>query len=214
MDPVTIFTAVLAGIMCYQLYNVLGRKGGHEPEEETPAPFQQQTADSAEESLEEKAQPEPDNLPDWVKEVRSVYPDFEEKEFLTGAKSAYEMIVESFASNTLPEVKAFIAPGVYAAFHDAAQAREAEGHTSELQFVGTESASVDQAKIENGFINITVTFVSNQTRVLRNEAGDVIDGDPNRIDRVHDRWTFSRSVKSKDPNWQLVATGGTAPVSG
>ncbi|MCI5043954.1 MAG: Tim44/TimA family putative adaptor protein [Aquisalinus sp.] len=212
MDPVTIFFAVLAGIMCYQLYATLGRKGGHEPEE-TPAPFQSETQDTDVPIMEDTVEVEPENQPEWVKDIRSAYPDFEEKEFLSGAKSAYEMIVEAFAANALSDVKPFIAPSVYAAFHEAAQSREAEGHSSELQFVGTESANVDEAKVDSGFIKITVSFISNQIRVLRDSAGEVIDGDPNRIDRVRDRWTFSRPVSSTDPNWQLVATGGPAAIA-
>jgi predicted lipid-binding transport protein (Tim44 family) len=53
-------------------------------------------------------------------------------------------------------------------------------------------------------------FASNQVRVSRDKDGNVVEGDPSRIDLVRDRWTFSRKTASSDPNWVLVATGGAA----
>jgi len=55
-----------------------------------------------------------------------------------------------------------------------------------------------------------VEFESDQTRVVRDKDENVVEGDPNRIDLVRDRWTFSKSLKNRDPNWLLVATGGSA----
>jgi predicted lipid-binding transport protein (Tim44 family) len=53
---------------------------------------------------------------------------------------------------------------------------------------------------------LTVRFESDQINVTRNTAGDVVDGDPSRIDQVVDLWTFERDTRSRDPNWQLVET--------
>ena len=111
MDPVTIFFAALAGFICFQLYQVLGRRDGHEPEERE-APLMRPTVDATAEEVKDEPQPE-ESLPDWVNEVKEVYPDFDEPTFLQGAGAAYEMIVESFAGDNLSEVKSFIAPSVY-----------------------------------------------------------------------------------------------------
>ncbi len=213
MDPTTIFFAVLAGFICYQLYTVLGRKGGHEPEE-NDQPLPPPTIDASAEAVEATVEAERDDLPDWIRQVREIYPLFSEKDFVDGARAAYEMIVEAFAGNSLSSVKPYIAPSVYKAFETAVASREAARQTSEVQFVGTENADVSDTKIDGGFVQITVTFISNQIRVLRDDRGEVVEGDPNRIDRVKDRWTFSRSANSNDPNWQLVATGGQEPAAG
>ena len=215
MDPTTIFFAVLAAVICFQLFSVLGRRDGHETEEED-RPLPRSSVEEAPEPAAHTYTPpaEEENLPEWARQVRDVYPGFQVGEFLTGAKAAYEMIVEAFAQNNLSEVKPFIAPSVYKAFEMAVKARDDAKQTSELQFVGIEKADVDGTKIDGGFVKVTVTFFSDQIRVLRDENGDVIEGDPNRIDRVKDRWTFSRPVHSSDPNWQLVATGGHEPAAG
>ena len=55
---------------------------------------------------------------------------------------------------------------------------------------------------------ITVRFVGELTSVIRDKAGEIIEGNPNEIKRQKDVWTFARIMGSKDPNWLLVATGG------
>ncbi len=211
MDPTTVFFAVLAGFICYQLYAVLGRRDGHEPEEQDE-PLERPTVEAAAEEVPEyEVSNFEEEHPEWAKPILAVYPDFDEKEFLNGAKSAYEMIVVAFSGDALSSVKPYIVPSVYKAFESAVTAREAASQTSEVQFVGIEKAEVTDARVENNQVKITVSFFSDQIRVLRDDKGEVIDGDPNRIDLVKDFWTFARSVNSSDPNWQLVATGGVEP---
>jgi predicted lipid-binding transport protein (Tim44 family) len=54
---------------------------------------------------------------------------------------------------------------------------------------------------------ITVRFVAELTSVVRNKAGEVVEGSPTAIKRQRDLWTFARRMGVDDPNWQLVATG-------
>lgn len=206
-----IIFAAIAGFICYRLYTVLGTRGGHEPDEQEEPTYPARTEDLA--PVEETPEPVRPRgpEPEWVAPVREAWADFEPAEFLNGAKAAYEMIVEAFAADNLQDVKPYIDPGVYRAFEAAVKGRRDAGQISELNFVGIESAQVVSAVVENGMIRIAVDFRSDQVRVLRDTKGDVIEGDPNRIDLVRDRWTFARPVKSRDPNWVLVATGGSAP---
>ena len=53
---------------------------------------------------------------------------------------------------------------------------------------------------------IDVRFQSEQVNVIKNRAGEVIDGDREHVDSVTDIWTFARDLASRDPNWALVAT--------
>lgn len=209
MDPVLIFFAALAGFLIYQLYTKLGSTDDSEPahrdrfeREEPPEPVMRR-----EEQVREP-------LPDWAQPIAVDYPAFDPKTFLDGAEAAYEMIVSAFAAGKLKDVKTFIDPSVFRAFSTAVDAREASSQTSELQFVGIEKSTVTGHVTEQGFLKVTVTFLSNQIRVLRDKDGNVLDGDPNRIDLVKDVWTFARPLRSSDPNWVLVATGGNAPAAG
>ena len=120
------------------------------------------------------------------------------------------MIVEAFAAGDLKSIRRYLESSVYDAFKGAVAAREEAGSRFDLKFVGTEDAAVASAKVEGGSMYAVVDFDSNQVRVTYDRDGNVIDGDPNRVDLVRDRWTFSRGLRSSDPNWTLVATGARA----
>ena len=57
---------------------------------------------------------------------------------------------------------------------------------------------------------VTVRFTSEQINLVRDGAGEVVEGDPRQIDTVIDLWTFERDTRSRDPNWQLVETGASS----
>ena len=49
-------------------------------------------------------------------------------------------------------------------------------------------------------------FVSQLISVTRDQHGNVIDGNAEKVTDVTDVWTFARDLSSRDPNWKLVAT--------
>jgi predicted lipid-binding transport protein (Tim44 family) len=139
--------------------------------------------------------------------LRKADPDFDERAFLDGAKAAYEMIVEAFAAGDLRSIRRYMSAPVFETLRAAVAAREAGKQVVDLKFVGIDRALIREAAVVDGEMTATVEFQSNQVRVTHDEAGAVVDGDPNRIDLVRDVWTFSRPARSNDPNWTLVATG-------
>lgn len=211
MDPTVIFFAAMAGFVCYQLYKVLGTGGGEAgPEREEQKRPHLRVVEEVANHEQDTPQIAPEEVPEWLVQVRETWPEFDQKQFLEGAKSAYEMIVEAFSGGNMADMKPYLDPGVFNAFEEAVKARAAANQSAEMQFVGIDKAEIIDANTEKGFIKIVVDFTSNQTRLLRDAEGAVIEGDQNRIDLVRDRWTFSRSVRSRDPNWVLAATGTAA----
>lgn len=214
LDPSIIIFFALAAFLSYRLFSVLGTKGGHEPEEgERPV-----VTPPAEARSEAKASDEPEPREDaparpvapWVRTVREDDPDFDPRAFEQGAKAAYEMIVTAFASGELGEVRPYLDPAIAAAFDEAIDARRRTGHALETSFVGIERAEVVGAERTDGQVELTVDYLSDQIRVTRNAEGEVVEGDPNRIDQVRDRWTYARPLGARDPNWTLIATDGGA----
>jgi predicted lipid-binding transport protein (Tim44 family) len=137
-------------------------------------------------------------------------PNFDEKSFLDGAKGAYEMIVEAFARDDISGVRKFVADNVNQAFRTAISTRAAQGHMMDVKFVGIEKAEIVKAVVRDDALVAVTDFTSNQVRVTRDGEGNVVEGDPVRIELVKDRWTFERKRNSRDPNWILVATGSAA----
>jgi predicted lipid-binding transport protein (Tim44 family) len=62
------------------------------------------------------------------------------------------------------------------------------------------------AEIQGKTAQIVVRFLSNLITVTRDASGTVVDGSPEAVVDVTDVWTFARTLGSRDPNWQLVAT--------
>ncbi|MEM1371052.1 MAG: Tim44/TimA family putative adaptor protein [Pseudomonadota bacterium] len=137
-------------------------------------------------------------------------PNFEPKQFLTGAKQAYEMIVTSFAEGNRRLLSELLSEDVFEGFEAAITDREERKEQIDQSFVGIEKADVLEADVADGFAQVTVKFMSQLISATRDEAGTVISGDPQKIMDVTDIWTFVRDVSSPkaaaNPNWRLAAT--------
>lgn len=200
-----ILAGVAAYFIIYRLISILGARTGHEPPRDAEAPRGERSRDEA--RAETVAAPAVAPVSAAAKVLRDADPHFDENAFLEGARAAYEMIIEAFAAGDLRSIRRYLGDSVYEAFKRAVMARESAGHATDLKFVGIDSATIVKSEATNGVLTAVTDFASNQVRVTRDSSGEIVDGDPNRIDLVKDRWTFSRKLASADPNWVLVATG-------
>jgi predicted lipid-binding transport protein (Tim44 family) len=133
-------------------------------------------------------------------------PSFDAKHFLTGGRAAYEMIVTAYAQGDRRNLKNLLSREVYDGFEHAIKEREAKGETAETRFVSIDKAEITGAEVRAKTAQVTVRFVSQLVSVTRDRAGNVIDGNPDKVTDVTDVWTFARDLSSRDPNWKLVAT--------
>jgi predicted lipid-binding transport protein (Tim44 family) len=91
-------------------------------------------------------------------------------------------------------------------FEAAITERESRGETAESRFVSIDAADITVAEMRGRGAQITMRFVSQLVSVTRDKAGNVIDGNADKVTDVTDVWTFARDLSSRDPNWKLVAT--------
>ncbi len=214
MDPVLLFFAGLTAFILFRLMSVMGTRSGHEQRHDLDsiqaksAAHERQVDDTDKDRHGDAAPPTPVSTNARV--LRDADPAFDESEYLAGARAAYEMIVEAFASGDLRSIRAYLSDSVYDAFKSAVVAREDAEQSADLKFIGVDHAAIVDSQVDRERMRATTEFTSNQVRVTRDKAGNVVDGDPNRIELVKDRWTFSKKRSSRDPNWILVATGGAA----
>lgn len=141
--------------------------------------------------------------------MKQAEPSFAVTPFLEGARGAYEMILMDFEKGELDRIRPFLSDDVGASFAEAIAQREAEGLTIEASFVGMKELALQEATFDktSGVGEISVRFVGEQTYVVRNKAGEIVEGSPREIKKSRDVWTFARKMGADDPNWQLVATG-------
>lgn len=142
-------------------------------------------------------------------EMKKAEPSFAVGPFLQGARGAYEMILVAFEKGELDSIRPFLSDDVEASFAEAIAKREADGLTIEASFLGIKELTLHDATFnaESRFGEISVRLVADQTYVVRNKAGEIVEGSPREVKKTRDIWTFARQMGSDDPNWQLVATG-------
>jgi predicted lipid-binding transport protein (Tim44 family) len=133
-------------------------------------------------------------------------PEFDPKNFMDGAKQAYEMIVTAFAEGNRGMLKSLLSDEVFAGFDAAINDREARGEQIDQSFVGIHRSEFVEASLERNEANVTIRFLSQLITAVRDSNGDVVSGDPQKVQEVTDIWTFARDVTSPNPNWFLIAT--------
>ncbi len=132
--------------------------------------------------------------------------DFDAKHFITGARTAYEMIVTSFAEGDRRQLKTLLSREVFDGFDTAITEREGRGETSETRFVSIDASTITAAELRNRTEQITMRFLSKLVSATRDRSGAVVDGSADKVTDVTDVWTFARDISSRDPNWKVVAT--------
>jgi len=183
-----ILLAMIAGFIFLRLRGILGKKTGHE--KNIPTSF-------------------PHDLPIKKFENKLNANNFDEtakKEFLQGAKIAYETVIKNFASGNLREIKSLLDKKVFDQFDDAIKERKNKEVFSDTTFIGISSADVKEHRQNNNMLEVTVDFVSEIISCIRDKDKKILSGSPDKIKKVYDTWKFSRDSRSINPNWLLIDT--------
>lgn len=147
-----------------------------------------------------------DPLEAGIAQIKAADPSFREKEFVKGARAAFEAILEAFAKGDLGTLKTLLDKSVYENFSGAINERRKAGQELETTIVGIEQSEIVKAEVDGDIAHVTVKFTTEQVNALKDAAGQIIEGDAANVVQVTDLWTFSRNVRSSNPNWLLVAT--------
>jgi predicted lipid-binding transport protein (Tim44 family) len=135
---------------------------------------------------------------------------FDPRHFISGARSAYEMIVLAFANGDRRSLKDLLSGEVYDSFESVIKDREKHEQKTETRFVSIDKAELVGAEARDRAAQLTVRFVSQMISVTRDKTGAIVDGNPDKVADITDVWTFARDTSSRDPNWKLVGTGSAA----
>ena len=186
-----ILLAMIAGFIFLRLRGILGKRTG----------FEGKSAPQFQEIL-KKVDPK-------VKtNLNETFDEGAQKEFLKGAKIAYETIITDFSDddNLLTKSKPLLSKKIRDQFNDALIERKNKGHFAEITFIGINSAKIKEHNQTNDLLEVSVNFISEIITCIKDKENKIISGDPQKVKRVNDTWKFSRNIKSQNPNWQLVET--------
>ncbi len=141
-----------------------------------------------------------------VAAIRAVDPSFDPLGFAAGARAAFTAIVEAFARGDTGTLRPLLDGPTFTSFEAAIRGRAERNEKAEGTLIGFEASDIAGAEMQGTHAAVTVRFVSEQINVVRNAEGQIVDGNPNEVQKVVDLWTFRRDTKSSDPNWQLIKT--------
>lgn len=220
-----IILAMIAGFLILRLRSVLGRRTGNErppPDDVVTHRRQDANADGNVVDLPDRGHRDQDLEEDSataaqtidgsdpfaaaLTQIQIADNSFNPREFVGGARSAFEMVVHAFATGDSGTLRNLLSDDVFDNFSSAIKARLEAAETLETTVIGVKSVDIIDARLDGRLAFVTVKFVSEQVNVTRDAEGHVIDGDPNHVSEVTDLWTFSRNTRSRDPNWKLVET--------
>ena len=186
-----ILLAMIAGFIILRLRNVLGRKTGHEGK--VVSNLSEKKFEEFKKTIKLKKQP-------------TEFDTNQKKQFLKGAEIAYETIINSFAQGDKKSLKDLVTEEMNKNFESAIEERNSKNIKSELTFIGIKSSTIEKFEKTAEALFFTVKFISEIISFKKDKDNNVIEGDPNKIKTVIDRWKFTRKISSMNPNWHLAET--------
>ena len=187
-----ILLAMIAGFIFLRLRGILGKRTGFEGKD--PGQFKEVIKNI--------------NKLEKTEKVKTDFDDDAKKEFIKGAKIAYETIITDFSDNDnkITTSKPLLNNEIYNQFNDALKERNANGYFAEITFIGVNSAEIKEHKKNGNILNVTVEFIAEVITCIRDKDKKIISGSPDKIKKIYDTWVFARDITSANPNWQLVNT--------
>ena len=183
-----ILLAMIAGFIFLRLRGILGKKTGYE--EDISSSFPHEVPESKND----------------VKLNSDTFDDDAKKDFLKGAKVAYESIITNFSKGDLKPIKTLLDKSVYDQFDNAIKDKKTKSLTSETTFIGINSAEIKEHNQNKNMLEVTVEFVSEIISCIKDKDNKIISGDSEKVKKVHDIWKFSKDSRSQNPNWLLIDT--------
>ena len=136
-----ILLAMIAGFIFLRLRGILGKRTGFEGK--APPQFQEILK----------------NIDPKVKtDLKEKFDEEAKKDFLNGAKIAYETIITDFSDddNKLIKSKPLLSKKIHDQFNQALKERSNRGHFAEITFIGVNSAKIKEHKKLNNMLKVTV----------------------------------------------------------
>ena len=184
-----ILLAMIAGFIFLRLRGILGKRTGFDGK--APGQLKEVLKNVEVEKFRKRSE---------------TFDDEAQKEFLKGAKIAYETIITDFSDNDnkITSSKSLLSEETYNKFNSALKERMSRGHHAEITFIGINSAKIKNHEKIGEILNVTVEFIAEVITCIKDKEKKIISGDPEKIKKIYDTWVFSRDTTSINPNWQLV----------
>lgn len=192
---------VIAIFLIFRLKNILGTKTGFEETD-----IGQKTQKKQFTNVVPLKSNKDDVVISELNKILKVDPDFNIKEFLSGSKTFFEMVLNSFVSGNLDNIKNYTKPSVLKSFKAAIDDRNKEQERLIIELKSIKKNKIIKSTINKSSIKINVEFESFQVRALIDKNDEIIDGDKEKDILVKDEWVFEKKINDNNPDWTLIET--------
>ena len=137
--------------------------------------------------------------------IKIIESSFELEVFIDKAKKAFEYILNAYSANNLKNLKILLDEKIFKDYQKDIEKRIKKKEKFEITIINIKEPIIKHAKVVDKKAEITLEYESEQIHLLKNNKGDIIEGDSNQILNISEQWTFSRELKSRNPNWKLLS---------
>lgn len=215
-----IFLMILVAFIITRLYSVFGSNGSEEKVRVIVKPLDKNAEKKLMENISKviKESNKNDNKADIIdfdslsepEKSLAKIPNFNKETFLRGACRVFEIVLQAFSNGNITEIKDLVNKKIWEALNQVINFRKENNLSSEVDFICFDKSEIKEVKLLKNSAKIVVEFVSEQINILRNEKGEVIEGDENFVQKITDIWTFERTLNAKNNQWVLVSTKKSA----
>ncbi len=203
MQIIDIVFLVITLVVAVLLYMRLGRRTGLE---KSPLSYVRQFQKEQSLSVGEGPVIDLDEIPliTGMKQVQAVDSKFTQENFLTEMKGNFEVIIRSFVQGAKDTLQPLLSPSLYDLYEKEIDAVKKQGLLGELDFFRLVGATIKDIGVAEGVARIKIHFVSDQTQLRKDKKSQVVEGDPNAIDRINEVWIVEKNLEAKETAWKLA----------
>ena len=202
--------AAIALFLIFRLRSILGNRDGFEQKRPEQSAFDATVQTENDNSAPKKIVPLRANNAvangEGLEAVRRADSSFKDDDFMQGAAGAFSLILQAFADGDLATLRRLLAFELYEEFASSVHTRNKEGDQLAITVQSIDDVQLIDATVKDFIASVTVKFVSQQSRVVTDKDGQVIDDESEEQATITDIWVFERDTQLNDPNWKLVET--------
>ena len=202
--------AAIALFLIFRLRSILGNRDGFEQKRPEQSAFDATVQTENDNSAPKKIVPLRANNAVangmGLEAVRRADPSFKDDDFMQGAAGAFSLILQAFADGDLATLRRLLAFELYEEFASSVHTRNKEGDQLAITVQSIDDVQLVDASVKDFIASVTVKFVSQQSRIVTDKDGQVIDDESEEQATITDIWVFERDTQLNDPNWKLVET--------
>ena len=142
------------------------------------------------------------------KKMKEFDSEFSVNKFVSGAKMAYEIILMAFERGDTEKLRTLLEKKVLTSFKSVIDKRKKDGFIVDAKFIGMRDIRIINASFnqKTKIADVTLSFKSEITTVVRDSKGTLIEGHPDDIKKQKDTWVFTKNLSDKSPVWFLKST--------